>query len=104
MQNFVFSTTDFDEGASVRINVQVHDDVHFVLRGTFSPLVNWMTGDGDHPGGYRNAPLGDFTAARAHRSDLLGQRHTDRGPDEVRRLNHRAPRVVARVTSCISSS
>jgi len=138
MQNFVFSTADFDDGASVRINVQVHDDVHFVLRGTFSrekfapdaalkrqcaalgpissiyanaeagyerkaiddtqwaadvskanrslvafdasarkqtpsgmiaqltpALVDWMTGDGDHPGGYRNAPLGDFTAARA---------------------------------------
>jgi hypothetical protein len=142
MQHFAFSTTGYDEGASVRINVQVHDDTHFVLRGTFSAekfvpnaalkrqcetlgkvesvyanadagyerkaiddaqwaadvskanrslvafdrsarkqtpsgmiaqltpaLVDWMTGDGDHPGGYRNAPLGDFTAARA----LIGQ-------------------------------
>jgi hypothetical protein len=84
MQNFVFSTTDFDDGASVRINVQVHDDVHFVLRGTFSPLVNWMTGDGDHPGGYRNAPLGDFTAARA----LIGQICSANGTPIVVRMKY----------------
>lgn len=48
---------------------KAHPESAGLLGPVIPHIADWLTGDGDHPGGFVHAALGDFTAAQA----LIGQ-------------------------------
>ena len=55
--------------SALAATAQAHPKKAGLLGPVVPQLADWLTGDGDHPGGFAHAPLGDFTAADA----LVGQ-------------------------------
>lgn len=54
---------------------RAHPEKAGLLGPVIPQLAEWLTGNGDHPGGFAHAPLGDFTAADA----LVGQIYSANG-------------------------